>query len=420
MKIAIQNIHKLSGLAGFKLHNYAVEMVKRGHVDLLYFDDPSFLLTFDFLTIFRKYRAGDLGLLNTRISFDPKDLDECDVLLNFESSPEQFTPAVKNFKGLKIFHAMDYFWYERFETKLKRLREYGIDYVMGYSSHDLDDPFFMHMAPEYKGKTIPVPFGYTPRFSYRTPFNERKHKCAGIGSAQPMALPESSPEINWKERADFFAARGQKWFHPFRRALVEHKEELSDIMDSYFPEHSPYVEYRTDMTQRFNDYQMFVCDESALNWPTAKSYEGPVSGCVMVCSDHPCFTRYGFEDGANCVKHKQMDIADFRRVVTNTLADEKKLNEISQNGKNFIKTTYSQQAIADKLYAIIKNIYEGEKRPVYDWAYDIWKSPHTDTTSKQPVSMLRKESTRAVYNALGAGVYVGSTLKQTLNKILRK
>ena len=142
MKIAIQNIHQLSGLRHFKLHNYAIEMVKLGFIDLLYFDDPRFLLSRDFLDIYQKYTAQELGILKTRISFRQEDLNQCDVLLNFDSTPEQFTPAVKQFKGLKIFHAMDYFWYEPFVKKAKRLKEYGIDFVMGYGSHDIDDLYF--------------------------------------------------------------------------------------------------------------------------------------------------------------------------------------------------------------------------------------------------------------------------------------
>jgi hypothetical protein len=419
MKIAIQNIHQLSGLQHFKLHNYALELVKRGYVDLLFFDDPHFVLTRDFLNIYNKYNADELGILNTRISFHQKDLDQCDILLNFDSTAEQCTPAVKKFNGLKIFHAMDYFWYEPFAEKAKRLKEYGIDYVFGYGSHDLDDPYFQEYVPWYDGKCIPVPFGFTERFGYRKPFAERKHKCAGIGSAQPMALPNIADPIHWQERTDFFKKRGQDWFHPFRRALVEHKDELKDIMDSYFPEHPPYVEYRTDMAARFNDYKMFVCDESALNWPCAKTFEGPVSGCVMVCSDHPCFTRYGFEDGVNCVKHKVMDIPDFRRAVTAALADPSTLEQTSKNGRVFIEENYTHPTIADKLYTIIKRIHDGEKRPVHEWSYNIWKNPTKNTLPKKLASPIRRETTRALYHTLGTLATLGSFAKRQVKKIKR-
>jgi glycosyltransferase involved in cell wall biosynthesis len=417
MRLAIQNIHQLSGIQHFKLHNYALELVKQGYVDLLFFDDPRSVMTRDFLNIYNKYSAKDLGILNTKISFRQKDLNKCDVLLNFDSTPEQFTPAVKQFKGLKIFHAMDYFWYEPFKEKARRLKEYGIDYLMGYNSHDLDDSYFQHYVPDYDGKCIPVPFGFTDRFNYRKPFSERNHKCAGIGSAQPMALPNVADPINWQERSDFFKNKGQEWFHPFRRKLVENKDKLADIMDSYFPDSAPWVEYRTDMAARFNDYKMFVCDESALNWPCAKTFEGPISGCVLVCSDHPCFTRIGFEDGVNCIKHKAMDIDDFRRVVSSALQDSEKLEEISKNGRSFVEKHYSHTKIASKLYEIIFRIHNGEKAPVHEWAYDVWKNATTNTPPKKSSSAIRRETARALYHATGTLATLGAFTKRQVKKI---
>ena len=141
--------------------------------------------------------------------------------------------------------------------------------------------------------------------------------------------------------------------------LVLNKKELADVMDSMLPEFPKPADYKYDMVSKINEYQMFVSCESIFYFPPAKTWEAPAAGCVLVCSDHPCFTDFGFIDGVNCIKHNEFDIQDFKNKVTYFLNNQEKLKEIQVAGTSFVRDNYSHEAIADRLFLILKDIYAG-------------------------------------------------------------
>lgn len=361
MNIAIHNIHKLPNLSNLRIHNYVLELVKKGFVKYLYFDGLDFRNNYG-LPLLRlleelkkQYNWADLGLDKTEIIFSSKKLrNKCDVLLNFNSARvEEFTEGVRKFDGLKIFHLMDYFWIDPGSRKYQRLKDYGVDYLFNYSSPDKYCPYFKKYFPDYIGKVIPVSFGFSPRFKEEKSFEERKKKCVALGSVNPFRPADSDP-INYIETANFY--KNEKWLHRFRRMLVENKDQLFGVMDSMLPVFPEYKDFKYDLVEKFNEYQMFVSDETMFYFPTAKTYEGPASGAVMVCSDHPCFTDLGFIDGVNCIKHRQLDILDFKEKVNYYIKNEDKLEKIQKAGTDFVLKEYSHSAIADKLYLDISEI----------------------------------------------------------------
>ncbi len=367
MNIAIRNLHR-TGITGFAFHGYITELLRSGAVSHLYFDEDPFL-TEAFVALRKQYGWKTLGLDRIKVIFREEELHaDCDVLLNFASLPEDFTPAVKRFQGLKIFHLMDYFWSEPLSVKAARLKEYGVDYVFGYGSPDRYCEYFRRFAPEFSGRVIPLPFGFAPRFREIRPFHERLRKCVAVGSVRPLRFPDIDPQ-NWQEVADFH--HPQAWFHPFRRQLVEHKKELASVMDSMLPEFPRYRDYDYDMVAKLNDYQLFTSDESIFFFPSAKAFEGPAAGTVMVCSDHACFRDFGFQDGVNCLMHAEGSVADFRKRVDAVIQDEERLAALAAAGRDFVVARYAHPVIARTLAAIISrlaDVHRGVRAPDADLA----------------------------------------------------
>lgn len=360
-RIAIQNLHKLPNLATWKIHNYVVELAKRGHVQYLYFDEKNIFDNYrtklSALNQIRKqYSWTDLGLNQVQFIFSGAALRRnVDVLLNFNHAlPDEFTPAVKAFEGLKIFHLMDYFWKEPGSAIHERLVEHGIDYVMNYGQADVHCEYFKKVFPTYLGRVIPVPFGYSDRFVSTTEFNQRDNKCVALGSVNPLRPYDADP-VNYTESAALFA--NEEWFHKFRRMIVESMDLLHDQVDSMLPVFPKYKDASYDIVKKLNGYRMFTNCESLFYFPSAKTFEGVACGAALVCSDHPCFANFGFQDTINCIVHNEFNITSFKDKIAYYQNNSVALEAIAHTGHDFVLEYYNHGAIADNLARIVEMIY---------------------------------------------------------------
>ena len=124
---------------------------------------------------------------------------------------------------------------------------------------------------------------------------------------------------------------------------------MSSVMDSLLPVYPRYRDYDYDLPSALNRYQMFVCDESLFYFPSAKTFEGPACGTVMLCSTHPSFADLGFKNGINCVMHREFDVADAKKQMEFSLADQHKLRQIAAAGEDFVRSRYSEEMVGKKL-----------------------------------------------------------------------
>ncbi|OGL89241.1 hypothetical protein A3H75_02935 [Candidatus Uhrbacteria bacterium RIFCSPLOWO2_02_FULL_51_9] len=344
MRIAIQNPHRTAGYGDIGIHNYVVDLIRNEH-PIIYLTKKLFYL--DWIRFARKNR---LALEDYTVIFSDKTLTaQADVLLNFSGQPtveENIMP--KDFTGLKIAHVMDYMG--QATENHAALRAQGVDYVFGYAAHDKHCAFFQTYYPSYVGRVIPVPFGFHPRFTNQKPFAERARMVAALGSVSVFGSRlHGAP---FREAVDFFLFKQREPFmHKFRRMLQEREREFAHIMVSRLPHYPQESDFKYDLVAELNTYQLFTSCESLFYFPAAKTFEGPAAGGVLVCSENPCFTDLGFEDGVNCVKHKEFDPADFRVNVEAALGNQEKLAAIAAAGAALVRDRYSHSAIAKTIIA---------------------------------------------------------------------
>ena len=351
VNIAIHNIHLAPNIKNIGIHNYIFELIKSGEVKYLFFEERSLKKQ---LEIYHHVISGNLlpkDVINKNVQmlFSRKELmAKCDVILNFNThtGAHDFTPSIKKFTGLKVWHLGDYFWNERGSAINKRLEEYGIDYVMGYSSHDKHCPYFQKTFPKYVGKVIPVPFGYQDRFVKKESFTSRKNKCIGLGSVNPLR-PLEYPIENYIETANFYP--DEAWFHKFRRMLVKDQSRLVKHFDSKFPIFPKIKDFEYDLVSKFNEYRMFVSDESIFNFPPAKYFEGPACGTALVCANMDCNKEYGFKDGVNCIMYERYDVDNFVSKIKYYQKHDDDLERIQKSGYNHVTSNFSHKKIAKKI-----------------------------------------------------------------------
>jgi glycosyltransferase involved in cell wall biosynthesis len=364
MKIALHNIHLLPNL---QFHSYVYDLLIKKRVQVLFFSDPT---GFSYIQAFYRYfkydnfrsKLNKIDWSSFELVFTAKELNcKADVLLNlnlmcFDRLDSEFSNSVKKFDGLKVFHIGDYFGYRPASITNKMLEGVGVNYLLGYSMHDRYCKYFSNYFPEFNNRVWTLPFGYAPRFEVNKPFNLRLNKSIAVGSVNPLR-PLNDKLESFIEPANFFP--DESWFHIFRRKLILNKGYLINEMDSMLPEFPQIKDFKYDLPSKFNDYKMFVACESIFNFPPAKYYEGIACGSVLFCSDHECNKEIGLIDGYNCVTFRQNDFFDFQDKVKFYQTNPEKLNEISNNGLNFISTNYSHNNVINILIDSISLMYKG-------------------------------------------------------------
>jgi glycosyltransferase involved in cell wall biosynthesis len=235
----------------------------------------------------------------------------------------------------------------------KWLEDYGIDYVMGYASHDKYCTYFQKTFPNYLGKVIPVAFGFGDRFHPTVPFDDRRNKCVALGAVSHLR-PLNYPKHNYQEYADFYP--DESWLHKFRRLVVLNEERLGSCLDSRLPGFPRMKDFSYDLVALFNEYRMFVSCETIFYFPPAKYYEGPACGTVLVCSDHACNRDVGFMGGENCITYRLHDIDDLEDKIRYYQKNSEELSSIQERGTEFVRSHYSHRQVAKDLVGKIEAV----------------------------------------------------------------
>lgn len=353
MKIVVQNPHLTSDTWASGINDYVVEFLRIFRPAIRITPPHRYIKWIRFL---RKKR---LPLTGWNYVLSTSELNRYDVWISFNGTSMILHDEIPaHFSGLKLYHVMDYsFWTNEAAAAFHDAK---VDYLLGYARHDQWCDFFKSAFPKYRNRVVPVPFGFAPRFENNIPFSQRIRKCAALGSVNPVRDPMSDPQ-SISAYTSFFS--NMEWAHPMRQAIRENLGALEDIIENYLPILPATKNLGYDSVEVLNRHQLFVNDDSIMHYPPARTFEGPACGCVMVCSDHPCFEDYGWQDDCNCVRHRFADMKDFERVVRKALRDQGRLVEIHANSVTHIQA-FSHKAIANGLHEMIQALWRSNSNTI--------------------------------------------------------
>jgi len=294
------------------------------------------------------------GLINNGLN--PRDYEfifgerslnaKADLLLCFNGTVyiHENTPP-RSFRGMKIWHIMDFVYFANRQNKI--LEDCGVDYLLAYGNVDRHCGFFQDHYPGFVGRVIDVPFGYGARFANQTPLENRKQKCIALGAINPIEpdTPKTDRLYDWHQ---YYDGRSS-WSHNLRRFVVEHEAELTPVLDSELPHFPKRLDLDYDAPAKMNDYVMFLNDESIVNFPPARTYEGVAAGAIMVALNHPVFRELGFVDGKNCVFLQEISVDEIVNKIQPVLGNTDLLQRLQLNGLELI-AQYSHKKMARTLH----------------------------------------------------------------------
>jgi len=339
MKIAIQNPSFIFTEPLKNFNGYNLQFLKQ-HTDYIYLSRP--------LSYFKyKKRLRELAIGHIPILLSTKSLNNyVDTLLHFSGEPylPTHTPP-KRFLGAKVWHVLDYV-FKPIES-LKHLQDGGVSHIMGYSRHDKYCEFFKKYYAPYIDKVIDVPFGFSPRFENKIPFEKRDNRCIALGSVNPINDPLCAPGI-LNEYIDF--NRGKKWTHELRRKIAEQHKTLSAIVLSKLPHFPETKNPHYDPVLELNSHKFFVNDEGIMNFPPARTYEGIATGAIMVASENVIYEDLGFIAGKNYIGFKRNDIDDFAKQLKKYALDSVNLKNMQEESLKLAEQ-YTHSAIANRLHS---------------------------------------------------------------------
>ena len=350
MKVVVQNPQLTSDTWTSGINDYVVEYLRMYRPAVRIWPARRLVRWFRFLV-----RKG-LPLHGWEYIWGPAALKNCDAWISFNGTASILHDVIpKEFQGLKLYHVMDYTF--RSLEAGRAFRSGKLDFLLGYARHDQWCRYFASVFPDYENRVIPVPFGYGPRFRCVTGFEARTKKCVAMGSVNPVQDPMSDARCI-SSYVKFF--EGVEWAHGMRQIIRANVDSLDGAVDSYLPVPPMTKNTSYNSAAVLNKYQLFVNDDSIMHYPPARTYEGPACGTVMVCSDHPCYDDFGWQDGVNCLKHRAEDLDDFLKVVRDAVDDQARLRGLHEKTVERSRT-FSHRAIARGLQILVESVWNGER-----------------------------------------------------------
>lgn len=355
MRIAVQSPNFLFADPARSFTGYEIAFARQ-HATVIYLPGWKWRLTRG-----RGYQAllerHGIGKDRFEFAFSAGELRrKADALVCFNYLPHAAgNQPPRGFSGLKVWHTMDFvFNAPRANEALERG---GVRAVMGYCDHSRHSAFFRAHYPRYTGKVIPVPFGFASRFEDRTSMHTRILKVIALGSVNPVKEPGLPKEACLDAYANFYP--GEQWTHRWRRQLVEHRAELTDLMDSQLPVWPQTKNPAYDAVEMLNRYALFANDEGLMAFPPARTYEGMAAGALLVGNQHPCYREIGLESGVNCLLHRPLDVEDFREKVRYVLEHPDVLAQIASAGKQWVRERFTHASIAHGLRKRLEALWQG-------------------------------------------------------------
>lgn len=357
MKIVVYNPHWYDRTAG--IHDYIVEFL-RAYRPAIQLSSTAEMLNWVKFLIRKK-----LPLLGWQYLFNENRVNNFDAWICFAGSSRSADVKIPDrFSGLKIYHLMDYVY--RPEITNEVLIKGNVDYLLGYARHDQWCRMFRGVYPTFVNRVVPWPFGYSSRFKFQIPFDQRTNKCSVMGAVNLVSPAFEKKDVIAKYTE---AYSGFTWAHPLRQMIRENIEELDQWVESYLPGSGERTNLSYNSPEELNRFTLFFNDESVMGFPPARTFEGCACGAVMVAKEHPCYSDFGFINGVSCLMYKMDDPSEIKTALQQAVEHSELPMIQGQSLKHMEK--FSHKALGHSL----RNIFDYLQRGQEDDAMTFFKAP---------------------------------------------
>jgi glycosyltransferase involved in cell wall biosynthesis len=214
---------------------------------------------------------------------------------------------------------------------------------------DTEDIVFVHNNLPIADKYIQDP---------KKRLNDRNFDCCITGSNYPNVYPyryaarsiiKNMGGIVFKDNTESYFAYNQKRSDLIKKYEqdVENKKNdgLSDIYLNQLFQRLDDEQYEEYMDMLKNS-KIFVCCSSIFGYPLKKFWEGMSMGCVVVGQMPKYADKYGIVNNIHMVNSELDNLAN---TIRELLCDQKKMNFISKNAIELVRTRYSFFNLADNI-----------------------------------------------------------------------
>ena len=216
-----------------------------------------------------------------------------------------------------------------------------------------------------------MPYIFQKRFVMKKDFKNRYNKAMAIGTCSTISGGE------YKEYEEF---AGTPWVQPMRKEIMDNKESLLDIVDSYisfihdetkekkiensdnklikifkviynvrFGGYQQKKYFSFDMVEKFNEYKMFICPEEFVGMPGIGFVEGMACGCAYIGLDSEMYTCLGLIPMKHYIAYDG-SIKDLRDKCEYYMQNEQELEIIAQEGSSFVRAHFNCHTVAENFF----------------------------------------------------------------------
>ena len=288
-----------------------------------------------------------------------------DIVLVHYYFPDQME-ALKNIKAKKVVLG-NHFIRLSYDGDFDKL---GVDYFV--NEIDLSKNIFINKYFNLKReKHLIMPYIFQERFVVKKDFRDRRNKAMAVGTCSTVS------GAGYEEYERF---AGTPWVQPMRKEILEKKDTLSDIIDSFISYihedakekeinksenkisklmkvfHNYYYGgnrqtkyYSFDMVEKFNEYKMFVCPEELVGMPGIGFVEGMACGCAYIGLDSEMYTCLGLIPKKHYIAYNGT-LEDLRAKCEYYMQNEAELENIAMEGCKFVRTNFNCHTVAENFF----------------------------------------------------------------------
>lgn len=266
--------------------------------------------------------------------------------------------SIKDKEFIKIFH----FTHFAQNTSLiaKNFTRLNWDFIIAENNLE-NSEYFQFFFPEYKKNVYTLPFTFGDKFKKINTFSNRKSICLSTWAIIDIA------NFRWLFD-DFYKYYRINTLQPLRKQIFDNQYSYSSyienmntdfrvntVSNSFLAKLWRLIQwtghhyYDFDIVEKYNQYKMFVCGEE-INWlPWIWFVEWMACGCAYIGKDDSMYSDLWMIPWIHYIAHDGT-LEDIIKKIQYYQNNEDELENISQNGYDFVKLNFSREKVADTFY----------------------------------------------------------------------